>query len=104
VIEVRRNFEMFCEGGMDDLPNELLHRAGIASGYDTRDKLGFVKLAVDDFTSHIHGNPKLPKMTTERGKRFPSGRKGSISGSQEKTKMMMVRSCTSHRNRRSTTL
>jgi hypothetical protein len=78
---------------VDDLPNELLYRAGIASE-STRDKLGFVKLAVDDFTSHRHGNPKLPRVTTERSKPFPSRRKEFISGSQEKTKMIMVRPCT----------
>jgi hypothetical protein len=45
---------------VDDLLNRLLHRAGIASEYDTRDKLGLVELAVDDFNSHRHGNPKVP--------------------------------------------
>jgi hypothetical protein len=34
------------------LPNELLYGAGIASGYDTRDQLGFVGLAVDESTSN----------------------------------------------------
>jgi hypothetical protein len=51
---------MSCEGDVDDLPKELLYRARIASGYDTRDKLGFIEFAVDDFSSHRHGNPKVP--------------------------------------------
>jgi hypothetical protein len=48
VIEVRRNFEMFCEGGVDDLANELLHRAGMAN-------LGFFEFTVDDSSSRKHG-------------------------------------------------
>jgi hypothetical protein len=44
---------------VDDLPNELLHRAGFASGYDARDNLGLIELAVDDFSSHRHGNSEL---------------------------------------------
>jgi hypothetical protein len=83
---------------LNSLSNKLLHHAVITSRYDTRNKLSFVKLIVDGFTSHRHGNPKLPRVTTERSKPFLSRRTESISGSQEKTKMMMVRPCTSHRN------
>jgi hypothetical protein len=71
VIEVRRNFETIGRGDVDDLPKESLHRAGIANEYDTRDKLSFVKPAVDDFTSHRHKNQKLQRMTTERSKPIP---------------------------------
>jgi hypothetical protein len=72
VIEVRCNLKMIGKGDADDLPKESLYRAGIANEYDTRDKLGFVKPAVDDFTSHRHKNPKHQRMTTERSKPFPS--------------------------------
>jgi hypothetical protein len=68
VIEVRCNLKMIGKGDADDLPKESLYRAGIANEY----KLGFVKPAVDDFTSHRHKNPKHQRMTTERSKPFPS--------------------------------
>jgi hypothetical protein len=71
VIELRRDFEMIGKGDVDDLPKESLYRARIANEYDIRDKLGFVKPAVDDFTSHRHKNLKLQRMTTERSKPFP---------------------------------
>jgi hypothetical protein len=71
VIEVRSNLEMIGKGDVDDLPKGSLYRAGIANEYDTCDKLGFVRPAVDDFTSHRHKNPKLQRMTTERSKPFP---------------------------------
>jgi hypothetical protein len=43
-----------------DLPNELLDCAGIASGYDTRDELGFVGLTVDDSNSY-RGRTTMPE-------------------------------------------
>jgi hypothetical protein len=64
-LKFAANVEMFCKGGVGDLPNELLDRAGIASGYDTSDKLGFVGLTVDDSNSY-RGRTTMPEPVCEK--------------------------------------